>query len=139
MEIINLTPGSSYIVKHTAVDTNDNMTSREEYLTIADVTAPAINQFKVYNPTSGQLKVDVNVSDDSGDRVVCIAYLYWIFDTNNELDSYMVELINGAGSITFTDLDPERTYIVNLFVRDSSWNARYENREGYPNGAGITP
>ncbi len=83
MEIINLTPGSSYIVKHTAVDTNDNMTSREEYLTIADVTTPAINQFQVYSPTSGQLKVDVNVSCDSDGSVVCFAYSYWIFDTNN--------------------------------------------------------
>jgi hypothetical protein len=42
-----------------------------------------------------------------------------------------------AGSITFTDLDPERTYIVELYVRDSAWNARYDNPEGYPNGGGM--
>ena len=106
IEFINLTPGSWYIVKLTAVDTNDNITSREEYLTIADVTAPGINHLQVYSPTSGQLKVDVNVSDDSGGSVVCIAYLYWIFDTNNELDSYWVELIVAAGTVTFIDLDP---------------------------------
>ena len=97
-----------------------------------------INQFQVYSPTSGHLKVNVNVTCDSGGNVVCIAYLYCVFDTNTKLDSYWVELTNGAGSITFTDLDPERTYIVVLFVRDSSWNLRHDNREGYPNGAGVT-
>ena len=44
--------------------------------------------------------------------------------------------MDGVWSVTFTDLDPERTYIVELYVRDSSWNSRYDNREGYPNGAG---
>jgi hypothetical protein len=78
------------------------------------------------------------VTDDSESSIVCIAYLYWIFDTNTELDSYWVKLTDGAGSVTFTDLDPVRTYIVELFVRDSSWNLRYDNREGYPNGAGVT-
>ena len=61
--------------------------------------------------------------------MVTIAYLYLIFDLNNELDSYWVELADGAGSVTFTDLDPKRTYIVKLIVRDSSWNSRYDNRE----------
>jgi len=93
----------------------------------------------VYNPTSGQLKVDVNVTDDSGGSVVCIAYIYWIFDLGNELDSYSVELIDGVGSVTFTGLDETRTYIVELYVRDSSLNARYENREGYLNGTVIIP
>ena len=65
IEFLNLTPGSSYIVKLTAVDTNDNMTSREEYLQIADVTGPAINEFQVYSPAPGHLKVDINVTDDS--------------------------------------------------------------------------
>ena len=106
VEFPNLTPDSSYIVKLTTVDTNDNMTSREEYLTIADVTAPVINMFQVYNPASGHLKVDVNVSDDSGGNVYCIAYLSWIFDLKTELDSYWVKLTNGVGSVTFTDLDP---------------------------------
>jgi len=46
VEFVNLTTGSSYIVKlTTALDTNDNMASRLEYLTITDVNAPAINQF----------------------------------------------------------------------------------------------
>ena len=103
---MNLASGSSYIVKLTAIDTNDNMTSREEYITIADVTAPVINQLQVYSPTAGHLKVDVNISDDSGGSVVAIAYLYWIFDISNELDSCWIELTDGAGSVTFTDLDP---------------------------------
>jgi hypothetical protein len=138
LEFLNLSSSSSYIVKLTAIDTNDNMASREEYITIADVAAPVINQFQVYSPTTGHLKVDVNVTDDSGGDVFCSASLYWIFDLSNELDSYSIELTDGLGSVTFTDLDRERTYIVELFVRDSSWNSRYENREGYPNGAGMT-
>jgi len=136
-EFLNLTPGRSFIVKLYAVDTNDNITSREDYTHIADMTAPAINQFQVYSSTSEHLKVDVNVSDDSGGSFVCIAYLYWIYDLNNELDSYSIELVDGSGSVTFTDQDPTRTYIVELYVRDSSWNSRYYNREGYPNGSGI--
>ena len=106
IEFLNLALGRSLIVKLTTIDINDNMTSREEYITIADVAAPVINQFQVYSPTSGHLKVDVNVADDSGGCVVCIAYLYWIFDTNTKLDSYWVELTDGAGSVTFTNLDP---------------------------------
>ena len=130
-------PIRSYIVKLFGVDTNDDITSREEYTHIADMAAPVINEFQVYNPTAGHLKVDVNVSDNSRGSVVCTAYIYWIFDLNTELDSYSIELTDGAGSVTFTDLDPERTYIVELYVRDSAWKARYDNREGYPNGAGI--
>ena len=40
--------------------------------------------------------------------------------------------------MTFTDLDPEQTCIVELFDKDTSWNSRYANREGYPSGAGVT-
>jgi len=83
LEFLNLATGSSYIVKLAAIDTNDKMASREEYITIADVTAPAINQFQVHSPTSDHLKVDVIVTSDSGGNVVCIAYLYWIFDLSN--------------------------------------------------------
>ena len=77
-------------MKLCAVDTNDNITSREEYTNIADITAPVINKFQVYNPTTAHLKVDVNVSDDSDGSVICIAYLYWIFDTNIYLESYSI-------------------------------------------------
>ena len=97
-----------------------------------------IYSFQLYSLTAGRLIVDVNVTDDSGGSVVSIAYLYWIFDLNNELDSYSIELTYGVGSVTFTDLDQKRTYIVELFVWDSSWNFLYDNREGYPNGAGVT-
>ena len=73
---MNLASGSSFIVKLTAIDINDYMTSREEYITIADVTAPVINSSQVYSLISGRLIVHVNVTDDSGGSVVCIAYLY---------------------------------------------------------------
>ena len=113
------------------VDTNDKITSREEYTEIVDTTAPVINDFTVTSPVSGQLKVDVNVTDDSGGAVFCSASLYWVFTLNIELDYYYVKLdIDGTGSMTFTNLDPERTYIVELLVRDPSWNSKYESREG---------
>jgi hypothetical protein len=57
-------------------------------------------------PIAGHLKIEVNVSDNSGGGVVAIAYLYWILDLNTELISYWFELTDGAESVTFTDLDP---------------------------------
>jgi len=68
--------------------------------------------------------------------VVAIAYLCWISDLNTELDSYWIDITDNVGSVTFTDLNRKRAYIAELYVRDSSWNSRYDNREGYPNGAG---
>ena len=80
----------------------------------------------------------MNISDDSGGSVFCIAYLYWTFDLNTELELYWVELTDGAGSVTFTDLDPKRMYIViELNVRDSWWNSRYDNHEGHHNNVGF--
>jgi len=66
---MNLSPGNSYIVKMYAVDTNDNIASREEYTQIVDMAAPVINNFTVTSPVAGQLKVDVNVTDNSGSAV----------------------------------------------------------------------
>jgi hypothetical protein len=42
-EFLNITPGRSYIVKFYSVDTNANITSREEYTNIVDMPAPVIN------------------------------------------------------------------------------------------------
>jgi hypothetical protein len=81
--------------------------------------------------------VDVNVADDSGGGVFCSASLYWLFDLDNELDYYYIELIDDVGSVTFRDLDPERTYVIDLFVSDSSYNSRVVRLEGYPNGMGV--
>ena len=67
----------------------------------------------------------------------CSASLYWIFDLDNALDYYYVELTDGVGNVTFTDMDPERTYIVELFVIDNLYNSRVVRREGYPNGMGV--
>jgi len=81
-----------YIVKMYAVDTNDNITSREEYTEIVDMTAPEINDFTITSPVAGQLKVDVNVTDNSGGAVFCSASLYWVFTPDIELDYDYVEL-----------------------------------------------
>ena len=75
-----------------AVDTNDNITSREEYTEIVDMTAPEINDFTITSPVAGQLKVDVNVTDNSGGAVFCSASLYWVFTPDIELDYDYVEL-----------------------------------------------
>ena len=73
---LNLAPGRSYIVKMYAVDTHDNITSREEFTQIVDMTAPVINDFTVTSPVAGQLKVDVNVTDDFSGAVCCSTSLY---------------------------------------------------------------
>jgi len=101
------------------------------------MTAPVINSFTTISHVPGHITVDVNASDDSGGSIVCIAYLHWIIDLNTELDSYWVKLTDGAGSVTFTDLDSKRRCTVELYVQESSWNSRYDNREGYPNNAEV--
>jgi hypothetical protein len=63
-----------------AVDTNDNITTREEYTQIVDVTVPTINLFTTTSHVPGHITVDVNVTDDSGGGVFCSASLYWLFD-----------------------------------------------------------
>jgi len=119
-----------------AVDTNFNSTSREEYVSIADIRAPTINQFIAYNIEAGSISVGVDVSDYSGSAVT-IAYLYWAEDPNNELDRWGISLTNGVGNATFTGLDPRRTYIVDLVVMNAAWNSTYDSRERVANVAGI--
>ena len=63
--------------------------------------------------------------------------LYWLFDLESELNYYFKELIDGVESVTFRDLDPERTYVVDLFIREDSYNSRVVRQEGYPNGMGV--
>jgi hypothetical protein len=134
---LDVTPGNSDIVKMSAVDMNDNITSQEEYVDIVDTTAPVINPFLVYSSEVGTINVGVDVSDDS-DRVVAIAYLCWKEEPNDELDSWGIELTNGQGSVSFTGLALGKTYIFELLVRDASWNSRYDSRERVPDGSGFT-
>ena len=130
-------PGRSYIVKMYAVDTNDNITIRKEYTEVVDMTAPTINVFTTTSHVPGHITGDVNLTDDSGGGVFASVSLYWLFDLDNELDYYNIELIDDVGSVTFRDLDPERTYVVDLFTRDDSNNSRRVRLEGYPNGMGV--
>ena len=127
-------------MKMVAVDTEFNMTSREEYLSIADVTAYVISQLIAYNSEVGSIFVGADVSDDSG-SVVAIAYVSLPQEPDYVLDARGIPLTDGVGNATFTNLDPEQTYIIELFVRDPAWNNRSEFRERVPNGAGfdITP
>jgi hypothetical protein len=133
----NIMPGEEYIVKMVAVDTSFNSTSMEEYVSIADICAPTINQLITCSSEAGLITVGVDVSDDSS-RAVVIAYLYWKEDPNiNDLDSWGIPLTNGVGNVTVTKLDHGRTYIVDLVVMDAAWNSTYDSRERAANRAGI--
>jgi len=134
---LDLASGRSYIVKMYAVDTNDNITIREEYTEVVDMAAPTINLFTTKSHVPGYITVDVNLTADSGGWVFAFVSLYWLFDLDNELDYYYIELINVVGSVTFRDLDPERTYVVDLFIRNNSYNSRIVRIEGDPNGMGV--
>jgi hypothetical protein len=129
----------SYGVKMYAVDTNDNITTREEYVELVDTTTPTINLFTTTSHVPGHITVDVNVTDYSGGGgVFCSASLYyWLFDLDNELDYYYIELIDDVGSVKFRYLDPERTYVIDLFIKDNSHNSRVVRLEGYPKGMGV--
>jgi len=85
----------------------------------------------------GHITVDVNLTEDSGGGVFASVSLYWLFDLDNELDYYFIELIDGVGNVTFGDLDPERTYVIDIFIRDNSYNSRVVRLEGYHNGMGF--
>ena len=133
----DLTAGQDYYVKMYVVDTSENVTTREEYVSIVDFSPPTVNLFTTTSHTPGHITVDVNVTDNSGGDVFCSTSLYWIFDLDTELDYYYIELIDNVGSVTFTDLDPQKTYIIDLLVRDNAYNARIVRLEGYPNGMGV--
>jgi len=120
-----------------AVDTNDNITTWEEYTEIVDMTAPTINLFTTTSHVPGHITLDVNVTDDSAGGVFCSASLYWLFDLDNELDYYYIEMRENVGSVTFRDIDPEITHVVDLFIRDNSYNSRVVRLEGYPNGMRV--
>jgi len=132
---LNLSP-RSYIVKMYAVDTNDNITTREEYVELVDTIAPTINLFTTTSHVPSHITADVNVTDVGG-GALCSVSLYWLFDFDNELDYYYIELIDDVGIVTFRDVDPERTYAIDLFIRGNSYNSRVVRLEGYPNGMGV--
>ncbi len=133
----NSTTGQDYYVRLHVVDTSENVATRAEYVSIVDFIPPTINMFTTTSHVAGQITLDVNVTDNSCGEIFCSTSLYWIFDEDNELDYYYMELVNRVGCVTFTDLDPGRTYIVELLVRDNAWNSRIERREGYPNVIGV--
>ena len=52
--------------------------------------------FTTTSHVPGHITVDVNVADDSRGGVFGSPSLYWIFDLDNELDYYYIELIDGV-------------------------------------------
>jgi hypothetical protein len=65
----NLTAGQDNYVKMYVVDTIENVTTREEYVSIVDFTPPTVNLFTTTSHTPGHITADVNVTDDSGAEV----------------------------------------------------------------------
>ena len=67
--------GNSYIVKMSALDTKDNITSHDECVDTVDTIVPTINLFTTTSHVHGHISVDDNVADDSGGGVFCSASL----------------------------------------------------------------
>ncbi len=72
----NLTYGQDYYVKLCVIDTSENVTSREEYVSIVDFTPPMINTFTTTSHVAGQITLNVDVTDNSGGDIFCSTSLY---------------------------------------------------------------
>ena len=101
---------------------------------LARVTQPVVHLFTTKSTISGRLRVDVAV-----DNFVkfCSCSLYWIFDPENRLQYFQVDLIDSVGMVEFWNLDPARTYIVELYAEDKTLTGKRIWRNGYPNGTGV--
>jgi hypothetical protein len=42
-----------------------------------------------------------------------------------------------VGMVEFSNLDPTRTYVVDLYAEDKSSKGKRIRRSGYPNGSGV--
>jgi hypothetical protein len=101
---------------------------------LARVTQPVVHLFTTKSTISGRIRVDVAVDSFVN---FCSCSIYWIFDPDNMLQYYQVDLIDGVGMVEFSNLDPTRTYEVDLYARDKTSTTRRFRLEGYPNGMGV--
>ncbi len=97
------------------------------------MTQPIVHMLTTTSKVQTRTRVDVHV-----DIYVkfCSVYLYWLMDLSSILKYFKFDLINNVGMVEFWNLDPARTYIVELYVEDKSSKSKVTRREGYPNGMG---
>jgi hypothetical protein len=79
------------------------------------------------------MTVDVNVGSNIK---LCSLSLYWVFDIDTRLQYFQVYFVEGVGMVEFYGLDPERTYIIKMYIEDKFTISKRIIRSGYPNGMG---
>ncbi len=96
---------------------------------IASVTRPLVHLFTTTSKVQTRIIVDVHVDNYVN---FCSVYLYWLLDLDTILQYFQVDLIDNIGMVEFWNLDPARTYIVELYVEDKLSKSKVNKREGYP-------
>ncbi len=87
-------------------------TLRADYATLAaSVTQPIVHLFTTKSTVSTRLRVDVHVDSYVN---FCSVPLYWIFDLDDMIQYFQVDWIDNVGMVEFWNLDPTRTYVVEL-------------------------
>jgi hypothetical protein len=56
---------------------------------------------------------------------------------DNIIQYFHVNLIDNIGMVEFWNLDPQKTFIVELYVEDKSQASKVIRRAGYPNGMRV--
>jgi hypothetical protein len=97
-------------------------------------TQHVVHLFTTKSTVSTRLRVDVHVDSYVNS---CSVSLYWIFDLDNIIQYFQVDLIDNVGMVEFWNLDPTRTYVVDLYAEDKASNSKRVRRAGYPNGMGV--
>jgi hypothetical protein len=103
-----------------------------KYISTPD-TGPIVNSFTTTSKVRNRITVDVNVGSNIK---LCSLSLFWSFDTDTRLQYFQVYFVEGVGMVEFDGLDPERTYIIEMYIEDNFTNSKRLIRSGYPNGMG---
>ncbi len=108
---------------------------KTDYTTLlVRVTQLIVHLFTTTSKAHTRVKVDVHVDSYVN---FCSVYLYWLLDLDTILQYFQVDLINNVGMAEFWNVNPARTYIVELYVEEKSSKSKVIRREGYPNGMGV--
>jgi hypothetical protein len=81
----DLTAGQDYYVKIYVVDTSENVTTREESVSIVEFTPPTVNMFTTTSHTRYTITVEVDIADNSGRGVNAGCSIYWQLDLDTEI------------------------------------------------------
>ncbi len=101
---------------------------------VESVTQHVVQLFTAKSIVSTRLRVDVHVDSYVN---FCSVSIYWIFDFDYIIQYFQVDLINSVGMAEFWNLDPTRTYVVDLYAEDKDSKSKRFRRAGYPNGQGV--